>query len=150
MSARCPDTGQLHELVFHELLHHVFGGHAYALKFDRVHGCAALCFKTCPNAPRSSCDYPRGPEARRICQPEPGAAIPIDPNTPGSRYGSTGGDPHLVTWGALRYDFMAAGEFTLLDDGTGLSVQVRQEPLGSPSSFQSTRRSHCAGATTAS
>ncbi|NBC32834.1 MAG: hypothetical protein GVY13_09195 [Alphaproteobacteria bacterium] len=45
--------------------------------------------------------------------------------------GDSWGDPHLVTFDGLAYDFQAAGEFTLVssDDGS-LSVQVRQEPIG--------------------
>ena len=39
------------------------------------------------------------------------------------------GDPHLVTYDGLKYDFQAAGEF-VLTRGSGLEVQVRQEQWG--------------------
>ncbi len=43
--------------------------------------------------------------------------------------GGSGGDPHVTTFDGVTYDFMAAGEFTLMkstrDD---LQVQVRQKP----------------------
>lgn len=46
--------------------------------------------------------------------------------------GGSNGDPHLRTVNGVRYDFQAAGEFTLLraPDG-GIEIQARQEPLSS-------------------
>lgn len=38
------------------------------------------------------------------------------------------GDPHAVTLDGLMFDFQVVGEFVLLDDGAGLTVQVRQAP----------------------
>jgi hypothetical protein len=52
---------------------------------------------------------------------------PCGPNCSNSH-----GDPHLLTVNAYRYDFQAAGEFTLLRSADGsLEIQARQEPLGS-------------------
>ena len=40
------------------------------------------------------------------------------------------GDPHLVTFDGLAYDYMAAGEYTLVREPTGsLEIQARQEPI---------------------
>ena len=42
----------------------------------------------------------------------------------------TNGEPHLQTADTVRYDFMAAGEFTALRSDSGdLDVQIRQVPL---------------------
>lgn len=40
--------------------------------------------------------------------------------------GSSSGEPHLTTLDGLRYDFQAAGDFLLLEDGPSFVVQVRQ------------------------
>jgi hypothetical protein len=47
----------------------------------------------------------------------------------GANCTQSNGDPHLLTVNKTRYDFQAAGEFTLLKsyDG-GLEIQARQEP----------------------
>jgi FtsP/CotA-like multicopper oxidase with cupredoxin domain len=42
------------------------------------------------------------------------------------------GDPHLRTVDGTRYDFQAAGEFTLLRDLDGMEIQVRQTPAVTP------------------
>ncbi|TKX42825.1 VWD domain-containing protein [Halorubrum sp. ARQ200] len=40
------------------------------------------------------------------------------------------GDPHLVTFDGVAYDYMAAGEYTLVREPTGsLEIQARQEPV---------------------
>ena len=45
------------------------------------------------------------------------------------------GDPHLLTTNGFRYDFQAAGEFTLLRSPDGsLEIQARQEPYPTSSS----------------
>jgi FtsP/CotA-like multicopper oxidase with cupredoxin domain len=46
--------------------------------------------------------------------------------------GSDVGDPHLRTVDGTRYDFQAAGEFTLLRDREGMEIQVRQTPVETP------------------
>ena len=43
--------------------------------------------------------------------------------------GDSWGDPHLVTYDGLKYDFQTAGEF-VLTRASGLEVQVRQEQWG--------------------
>ena len=42
------------------------------------------------------------------------------------------GDPHIRTVYGPRYDFQAVGEFTLLRDGRGMDIQVRQTPAATP------------------
>jgi hypothetical protein len=42
------------------------------------------------------------------------------------------GDPHIRTVHGPRYDFQAVGEFTLLRDGQGMEIQVRQTPAATP------------------
>ncbi|PNW37122.1 UNVERIFIED_CONTAM: hypothetical protein BEN50_01990 [Euhalothece sp. KZN 001] len=52
------------------------------------------------------------------------------PAAPGGDDGISWGDPHLVTFDGVAYDFQGAGEFVLLrslDDS--VEVQVRQEPI---------------------
>jgi hypothetical protein len=51
----------------------------------------------------------------------------------GSDNASDVGDPHLRTVDGKRYDFQAAGEFTLLRDReSGMEIQVRQTPVETP------------------
>ena len=48
--------------------------------------------------------------------------------------GATTGDPHVITFEGLLYDFQVVGEFVLADDGQGFTVQIRQAPwMGSTS-----------------
>ncbi|WPB73848.1 peptidoglycan DD-metalloendopeptidase family protein [Archangium violaceum] len=51
-----------------------------------------------------------------------------DDTTPGSSWG----DPHIVTFDGLAYDFQGVGEFVVLESTAGapLLVQARQRPLG--------------------
>jgi hypothetical protein len=64
-----------------------------------------------------------------FCKPKP------NPNTGGGSGGgtsaATGGDPHVLSFGRLLFDFQAAGEFTLLKSRTtnDLDLQVRQQPF---------------------
>ncbi|HYF28109.1 MAG TPA: hypothetical protein VD931_20360, partial [Baekduia sp.] len=47
-----------------------------------------------------------------------------------SRPASTNGDPHMVSWDGLFFDFQAVGEFWLARSRSGdLAIQARQEPL---------------------
>jgi hypothetical protein len=50
----------------------------------------------------------------------------------GADTASDHGDPHLRTVDGTRYDFQAAGEFTLLRDREGMEIQVRQTPTETP------------------
>ena len=50
----------------------------------------------------------------------------------GADTASDQGDPHIRTMGGTRYDFQAAGEFTLLRDMEGMEIQVRQTPVETP------------------
>jgi|GEM_PF-1014837 len=52
--------------------------------------------------------------------------------TSGPDTSSDTGDPHIRTVHGPRYDFQAAGEFTLLRDGQGMEIQVRQTPAATP------------------
>ena len=46
------------------------------------------------------------------------------------------GDPHLVTFDGLHYDFQSVGEFILVKSTTGdLEIQVRQQPFNKSSSL---------------
>lgn len=59
--------------------------------------------------------------------PPPGDDEPLDCSSGGC--GNSNGDPHLVTFDGLAYDFQAAGEFTLVKSRSGdLEVQARQQP----------------------
>jgi len=52
--------------------------------------------------------------------------------TSGMDTSSDTGDPHIRTVLGPRYDFQAAGEFTLLADTEGMEIQVRQTPASTP------------------
>lgn len=62
--------------------------------------------------------------------------VPIPPDKGGgkgvkchSKCGHSFGDPHLIPFDGLAYDFMATGEFTLVRSTTGdLEIQVRNQP----------------------
>ena len=58
----------------------------------------------------------------------------------GSKLGGSMGDPHLLTYDGLFYDFQAAGEFVLTTDGAGYLVQVRLTPIGDPANGVSANR----------
>ncbi|MDZ7706226.1 MAG: S8 family serine peptidase [Trueperaceae bacterium] len=54
-----------------------------------------------------------------------------EPQQPEGEDGESWGDPHLVSFDGLKYDFQAAGEFVFVIDSSGdLEVQARQEPTG--------------------
>lgn len=56
------------------------------------------------------------------------------PPQPEIRFPDTG-DPHLVTFDGLHYDFQSVGEFILVKSTTGdLEIQVRQQPFNNSSS----------------
>jgi hypothetical protein len=62
------------------------------------------------------------------CQPPP--ANPTTPNCNGAGCGNSNGDPHLVTFEGVHYDFQAAGEFVAADDPRdGFQLQLRQQPF---------------------
>jgi Bacterial Ig-like domain (group 3) len=50
----------------------------------------------------------------------------------GTDAGSDVGDPHIRCVDGTRYDFQAAGEFTLLRDTEGMEIQARQTPVETP------------------
>ncbi|MGC2373802.1 MAG: hypothetical protein WA484_08005 [Solirubrobacteraceae bacterium] len=57
---------------------------------------------------------------------------PESKGTPGGgTTGTTGGDPHLFSFGNQAFDFQAAGEFTLVKSTNShdLEVQVREQPV---------------------
>ena len=50
----------------------------------------------------------------------------------GANCSNSNGDPHMLTVNGFRYDFQAAGEFTLLRSADGsVDIQARQEPFQS-------------------
>jgi hypothetical protein len=71
------------------------------------------------------------------CKPLPtGAQQTSPPGSPCPTCGQSNGDPHLRTINRYRYDFQAAGEFTLLRSRDGsVDIQARQVPVRD-SSFQ--------------
>lgn len=75
------------------------------------------------DAPDATPDAPdAGPDAGSDAAPDAGP-----PGAPAT----TWGDPHLVTFDGLAYDFQAWGEFVLMTDDAGFAVQVRQRAWGS-------------------
>jgi hypothetical protein len=67
--------------------------------------------------PKKKAPPPKGPV--RLCEDS-------------SQCGSTNGDPHLVTFDRVYYDFQAVGEFIVIESTSGdpLEVQSRQAPMG--------------------
>ena len=69
-------------------------------------------------------------------QPTPQPGTPHPQGTPnygpcGANCSQSNGDPHILTLNKSRYDFQAAGEFTLLRSADkSLDIQARQEPFG--------------------
>ena len=62
---------------------------------------------------------------------------------------STRGDPHLITFNGIKYDFQSAGEFVLLRHYDGMEVQTRQtlSPQRVDHRAESAYRTHsCVGA----
>jgi hypothetical protein len=87
------------------------------------------------NAPEGGAQYHViGSSLADLCKgvtPEPQAtSAPKGPCGPACS--QSNGDPHLTTVNRYRYDFQAAGEFTLLRTADGsVDIQARQEPYGS-------------------
>ncbi|MFT3767107.1 MAG: DNRLRE domain-containing protein [Minicystis sp.] len=75
----------------------------------------------------TACVAAQNPAAPATCQGGV-CAIPPPPQVTGT-HAVSWGDPHLVTWDGLHYDFQACGEFILVTDTQGFVVQVRQEPV---------------------
>jgi hypothetical protein len=91
------------------------------------------------NAPEGGSNYTiEGAKLVDICgraatpkPPKPGASGPC-----AGGCGNSNGDPHMLTVNSYRYDFQAAGEFTLLRSSDGsLEMQARQEPFESLPGF---------------
>ena len=66
----------------------------------------------------------RGHALAEFCKP-----LPSPQSTDGQRYPDSNGDPHLRTVNRYKYDFQAAGEFTLIRNAdSSIEIQARQEP----------------------
>ena len=66
---------------------------------------------------------------KRRATPQPQGSPSYGPC--GASCTQSNGDPHLATLNKYRYDFQAAGEFTLLKSPDGsVDIQARQEPFG--------------------
>lgn len=76
----------------------------------------------------TACSSALNPAAPATCAS--GACTIPPPPTPVGVHPISWGDPHLVTWDGLHYDFQAAGEFILVTDTAGFVIQIRQEPAG--------------------
>ncbi|MCZ7376505.1 VWD domain-containing protein [Micromonospora sp. WMMC250] len=70
-------------------------------------------------------------ECKKPAKKKPPQKGPVKLCEEGATCGGSNGDPHLVTFDRVAYDFQAVGEFTLVT-ATGndpLEVQVRQAPM---------------------
>jgi hypothetical protein len=73
----------------------------------------------------TSCTAASNPSAPATCQSGV-CTIPAPPPLTGPSSKSWG-DPHLVTWDGLHYDFQVCGELVAVTDNHGFTIQVRQE-----------------------
>jgi hypothetical protein len=91
-------------------------------------------FVVAVNAPEGGAAYSvYGVKLEDACGKQPTPQPSYNPQPAGpcanGQCGQTNGDPHLQTVDMHRYDFQAAGEFTLLRSADGtLEIQGRQEP----------------------
>lgn len=70
--------------------------------------------------------YGHNPLPSGDCTPPP----PPQPSCSSAACGQSNGDPHIVTFDGLHYDFQAAGEFiTARDPSGGFEIQTRQQPF---------------------
>jgi hypothetical protein len=92
-------------LAFVVALNAPLGGSTYSIVSDTLD---QLCKRPATPQPRPSANYgPCGPNCS-----------------------STNGDPHMLTVNGFKYDFQAAGEFTVLRSPDGsVDIQARQEPF---------------------
>ncbi|WP_091063658.1 VWD domain-containing protein [Micromonospora humi] len=70
-------------------------------------------------------------ECKKPAKKTPPPKGPVKLCENGADCGGSNGDPHLVTFDRVSYDFQAVGEFTLVTatGGDPLEVQVRQAPM---------------------
>ncbi|MFI5834875.1 VWD domain-containing protein [Micromonospora sp. NPDC051300] len=70
-------------------------------------------------------------ECKKPAKKTPPPKGPVKLCENGADCGGSNGDPHLVTFDRVAYDFQAVGEFTLVaaTGGDPLEVQVRQTPM---------------------
>ncbi|PZG23882.1 hypothetical protein C1I95_02355 [Micromonospora craterilacus] len=70
-------------------------------------------------------------ECKKPAKKTPPAKGPVKLCEEGAACGGSNGDPHLVTFDRVAYDFQAVGEFVLVAStgGDPLEVQVRQAPM---------------------
>jgi hypothetical protein len=90
----------------------------------------SIPFAVAFNAPYGGSHYSIvGEKLDDLCG-KPPTPQPIQTNPCGPNCSTSNGDPHLWTVNSYRYDFQAAGEFTLLRSPDGsLEIQARQEPF---------------------
>ena len=98
-------------------------------------GTMTLPFAVAVNAPSGGGDYAiASDKLEDACgKPKPKSTpAPAQPSGPCTgNCPKSNGDPHLLTTNGYRYDFQAAGEFTLLKSRDGsVEIQGRQEPYG--------------------
>jgi hypothetical protein len=75
------------------------------------------------------CGQASPPPTNSVAVPPPAKVVDNAPC--GSGCSQSNGDPHLISVNHVKYDFQAAGEFTLLSSPDGsLDIQARQEPFG--------------------